>query len=135
MGDISRADFTKLFWNLNPDATESHHNQENCYIEYLKIVNNEITDFNGDIVDCDYLAGRWKRYVLNWQKKYKNTDESFIGKANKLKSLYIYLTEKHYFNDVMEFNPEADPRFKILFDNKSPEEIEKSFQIFRNDLK
>lgn len=130
---LTKEKFNKL-WKLNPEITVEHHTQSNTYNLLEYIIKQEERTFDGELIDFNFIAKRYKDYVNGWEQKWGGTEEKYIKAEYKLKSFYIYLDLKLYHSDVRQASPEADPRFKVLFNNCSIEEVEKSFKEFRDYL-
>jgi len=130
---VSKDEFNKLF-KLNPSISETLHSPENCIALLNIIIEKQSSDFEGNIIDFSYISKRWKAYVLEWQRRNKDKDPKYISSKDKLLDFYEYLNTEKYLSDVMEINPESDPRFKLCFGNVTLEELDKGNTAFMNLL-
>lgn len=130
---MTEEQFKKL-WKLNPNFSNAAHNYTNTkyYIE-VKLKNETILP-TGEPLTFELLFARYKQFVLHWQRTIGARGEQFVGKKDNLKTLYEYVDERLYESEQREVNPEADPRFKLIFGDVTVENIEISYQNFRNTI-
>ena len=131
--NVSKDEFNKLF-KLNPSISETLHSPENCIALLNIIIEKQSSDFEGNIIDFNYIANRWRRLIQDYQESIAGRDKKYVSQKNKPPDFYDYLNDEKYLSDIMEMKPESDKRFKLCFGDVTLEELDKGNTAFMNLL-
>jgi hypothetical protein len=82
---LTKEQFNDLFL-LNPSGNPDHTFQA---VEYY--MENDNIDFDDNTVDFKYIYDRYKEYLAWWKDTWGKRDQKFVGKTDKLKSIYEFL--------------------------------------------
>jgi hypothetical protein len=131
---FTETDFKK-FWKLNPKFTQENNNYKNTYYYLDVLLSNNPKLSTGEPLTFDIIVNRYKKYLIDWQRTIGARGEQFVGKDDKLITIYNYLVTKMYESEEREIIPEADPRYEIIFGGVPLSEVMKSFNEFKNVIK
>jgi uncharacterized protein with HEPN domain len=127
--------FKKELWDLNPYFSNPLHNFTNTkhYTE-VRLENDPVLP-TGEKLTFKLLCERYKEYAQDWQESVGKRGKEFVGKKDKLLSIYQYIDDKLYESTIRKNIPESDPRFKLIFGDVTIEQIEEAHTQFRNTIK
>lgn len=97
--ELSENDFKRL-WELNPSYNQPDHSYENTY-NYLDsyLRNFEDLTHDGKIADFDLIYDRYKAHIHTKTLLNEGVEERFIKKENRIKPLFVYISEKMFMSE------------------------------------
>lgn len=104
MAEITLEQFTKSFFSLNPMGSSNE-----AFNAIYYCINNKQRSDGGEI-EYYWLMDKYKEYITYWNNTFSKTEERFIPKDKKKKTIYEFIVEELYNNSfeiVLSF-PDRD---------------------------
>ena len=103
---ITEQEFSDMFQGIEMgDSTNA------LYLLRSKTEDNAVT-FDGASITPELIRERYEKYDIYWKHKFSKTDQKYINKADRKKTLYDFLLDRMYNNT---YKIEEHPRDMYLF--------------------
>lgn len=120
---MTKEEFKEHFWSINPSG------DFNATFNVLNFHVQNFPDTNGKSLTFEYIHNKYKEYFEYHSTKFKNVEEKYISKADKLKDIYSFIDGFMYnleFNVIISF-PERD---EYLFGKHKLDNLYKKYEEF-----
>lgn len=85
-------------------------------------------DTKGKPIDFNYLYNKYKEYIVYYNTRYGNTEERFVPKTDKLRTISQFIEQQMYIQEFRS-GTKLDPRTSYIFGDitKIKEQYEQTF--------